>query len=185
MVLTVRAITMNIFSGKLSSVEETKAHVIILLGLRLGLLGSSSSWSSFGSSRGGSSCELAGVGQELLQGLRLLEGDVRDGGHGEEVLHAVDDAVGDRGDGRVVDGETHGGNIGHSGHELGLDVIIRDVQDLGVEDGAVFVDLLDEETIGEGRNLQHVEKGGLGGANLVPSLDDRNVLDDLMSRISG
>merc|ERR1719486_1419358 len=120
---------MNIFSGKLSSVEETKAHVIILLGLWFGLLGRG----SFGSSRGSSSGELAGVRQELLQSLRLLEGDLGDGGHGEQVLHAIDDAVRDRGDGGVVDGQTDGSNIGDSGHELLLDVIISDVQDLGVE----------------------------------------------------
>merc|ERR1719245_1552651 len=128
--------------------------------------------------RGGSG-ELAGVRQELLQSLRLLEGDLGDGGHGEQVLHAIDDAVRDRGDGGVVDGQTDGSNIGDSGHELLLDVIISDVQDLGVEDGAVVVHLLDEEAVGEGRNLQHVEKGGLGGTNLVTNFDDWNVLDDL------
>ena len=83
-------------------VEEPEAHVVILLFALL--LGSSLGGSSGGSrSGGGGSChgEGAGVSQELLDGLGLLEGDLGLGGNGEQVLHAVHDAVGHGRDGGV------------------------------------------------------------------------------------
>merc|ERR1719216_13465 len=166
-------------SRKTSSVKQTESHVIILLGLWLRLLGCSGSGSSLSSSGGGSSSELAGVSQELLQSLSLLEGDVRHSGHGEKILHAVDDAVGNRGNCWVVDGEANSSNIGNTGHEPVLYVIVSDVQDLGVEDRSVVIDLLDEEPVGEGRDLQHVQESGLGGSHPVSHSDDGHVLDDL------
>ena len=36
--------------------------------------------------------------------------------------------------------------------------------------------LLDEKTIGEGRDLEHVEKGCLGHTHLVSSFDQRHIL---------
>merc|ERR1719215_2113584 len=104
-------------------VEKTEAHVIVVLLFFLLDLGGSGGGSGSCSGRG-SSCELAGISQELLEHLSLLEGDLGDGSDGQEVLHAVGDAVRSRGHGGVTDGETHGGDIGDSGHELVLDVVI-------------------------------------------------------------
>merc|ERR1719215_2334162 len=79
------------FSEESFLVEETEAHVIVLL---LFLLNLSGGGGGSGSSGGrGCSRELAGISQELLEHLSLLEGDLGDGSDGQEVLHAVGDAV--------------------------------------------------------------------------------------------
>merc|ERR1719205_312148 len=162
--------------GESFLVEETEAHVIVLLLFFLLNLGGRSS-SSGGGGRGSS--ELAGVSQELLEHLSLLEGDLGDGGDGQEILHAVGNAVRSRSHGGVSNGETHSGNIGDSGHELVLDVLVSDVQNGGVEHGSLVVHLLDDQTVAEGEDLQETEEGGLGGADLVTSGDDRDIVDDL------
>jgi len=135
-------------------VKETETHVIVLLLFFLLNLGGSGGRSSSSSGGGGGSSELAGVSQELLEHLSLLEGDLGDGGDGQEVLHAVGNAVRSRGHGGVTDGKRHSSNIGNSGHELVLDVVIGDVQDGGVEHGSLVVDLLDDQTVAEGEDLQ-------------------------------
>jgi len=142
------------FIGKSFLVEETETHVIVLLFFLLLDLGGSGSRSGLSSGGRGSSSELAWVSEELLEHLSLLEGDLGDGGDGQEVLHAVGNAVRSRGHGGVTDGKRHSSNIGNSGHELVLDVVIGDVQDGGVEHGSLVVDLLDDQTVAEGEDLQ-------------------------------
>ena len=118
------------------------------------------------SGSGGSCCgEGAGVSQELLDGLRLLEGDLGLGGHCQQVLHAVHDAVGHGSHGGVpgrggvremvkiqltedvfteaflLDGHRDGGHVPDTGGELLEKVGVRDVQDLGVEHAAAVVHL--------------------------------------------
>merc|ERR1719174_1310134 len=159
------------FNGESFLVEETETHVIVLLLFFLLNLG------------GGGSSELAGVSKELLEHLSLLEGDLGDGGDGQKVLHAIGDAVRSRSHGGVADGETHCGDIGDSGHELVLDVIVGDVQDGGVEHGSLVVDLLDDQTVAEGEDLQETEEGGLGGADLVTGGDNGHIIDDLDSTL--
>ncbi len=83
-----------------------------------------------------------------------------------------------RGQGRVSDGQTHGSHVAHTTHELGLEVVVGDVQDLGVEEGSGIVDLLDHQTVAEGRNVQHVEEGGLAHADAVTGRDQGHVLND-------
>lgn len=50
-----------------------------------------------------------------------------------------------------------------------------DVEHLRAVHAAVVIHLLDEETIGEGRDVQHVEQRGLTSTNLVTSLDETDV----------
>ena len=158
---------MRVFNPSLEKlIEESETHVIVFILLFLFNLG-------------GSGGELAGVGQELLELLGLLEGDLRDGGHGQEVLHTVGNAVRSAGHGWVSNLETDGGNVPDSAHEHVLDVVVGDVEDLWAEHGAGVVHLLDDEAVGEGRDLQHVEEGGLGGSDLVLLLDDVHILDNL------
>merc|ERR1719504_149782 len=138
--------------------------------------------SSRSSSSGGSwsSCsEGAGIGQEGLDGLGLLEGDLSGRGDGEQVLHAVDNAVRHRGHVGVVDGQGHGSNISHSRGKLGEQVSVSDVKDFGVEDAAAVVHLGDDQTVAEGADLEHVQEGSLRHADPVTSPDDVDVLDDL------
>merc|ERR1719210_1225161 len=158
-------------------VKQTESHVIVLL-FRLGLLGGSSGC-SISSCRSSGNGELAGVSQELLQLLSLLEGDLGDGSHGQEVLHTVGNGVRSAGHGWVSNLQTHSSNIGNSCHEHVLDVVISDVQDGGVEDGALVIHLLDEQTIGEGGDLQHVQQSCLGSSDLVTNSDDGHILNDL------
>lgn len=52
---------------------------------------------------------------------------------------------------------------------------LSDVEHLGAVHTAIVIHLLDEETIGEGRDVQHVEQRGLAGTNLVTSLDKTDI----------
>merc|ERR1719242_930707 len=161
-----------------SSSQKTESHVIILFLLFFLHLGGGGSWSSLSGGGRSSSGELTRISQELLQHLRLLEGDISDGGDGQEVLHAVGNAVWSGRDCWISNLQTDSGNIGNSSHKFVLDVIIGDVKDLWAEHGALVVDFLDNQTVGEGGDLQHVEKGGLGSPDLVTNLDDGHILDD-------
>ena len=81
----------------------------------------------------------------------------------------------DGGQGGEVGGQRDGGNssdgAGESLQELGL----LNVQDGGSEGVAVVVDLVDTHTVGEGRDVQHVEQGSLGSTNLATSLNELEV----------
>merc|ERR1712107_164563 len=62
----------------------------------------------------------------------------------------------------------HGGNISDTAQDALLQVLVGDVQDGGVENGTRIVDLLDHQSVGEGRNSQHVqelEEGSLLGTH--------------------
>ena len=49
----------------------------------------------------------------------------------------------------VLKSSTYSGDVGDSGHEGGLEVVVGDVQDLGAEDRAVVVDVHHHQTIAE------------------------------------
>ena len=101
----------------------------------------------------------------------LWEGDLSDSGNGLDVLEGVGDAVRSRGGGWVADGQRDGSDVGDSAHESGLDVVLGDVEDLRGVDGAGVVALDNVQTVGEGRDLQHVEKGGGGFTDFVAFVD--------------
>ena len=63
-------------------------------------------------------------------------------------------------------------------HELDAEVLGLDVEDQGFEDGARIVDHLNQKTVVEGRDVQHVEECRLRGAHLVTLLQDVHVVDD-------
>lgn len=50
-----------------------------------------------------------------------------------------------------------------------------DVKHLRAVNTAIVINLLDDESVGEGRDVQHVEERGLAGANLVAGLDQTNI----------
>merc|ERR1719166_765143 len=178
----------NRFSSNVSNVretillvKETESHVVVLF---FGLLGggrssggSRSRISRGGRRRGGG--KSARICQIRLDRLGLLEGDLGDGRNGQQVLHAVDDGMWHGGHGGVADLQADGGHVGHALHEGGLDVVVADVQDLGVEHGAVVIHLLENETIAEGGNLEHVQEGSLGHTHPVTSCDQGHIRDDL------
>merc|ERR1719493_149437 len=120
-----------IVAGKL--IKQSETHVIVFFFLLLNRSSSSSSSWSITGSWSSSSCKLAGISQELLELLSLLEGDLSDGSNGQEVLHTIGNAVRSTGHGWVANGQAHSCNIGHTCTESLLDVIISNVQDLWAE----------------------------------------------------
>jgi hypothetical protein len=67
---------------------------------------------------------------------------------------------------------SNGGDCAREGlEELGF----LDVENARWEGVALVVDLGDTHAVGEGRDVQHVEKGGLGSSDLAASLDELQV----------
>ena len=90
----------------------------------------------------------------------------------------------DRGDGGDADRERDGGDGLDTAGEAVDEGLLLDVEDGRGEDGAVVVDLDDLHTVGERRDVEHVQQGSLGSSDLVADSDDLNVVDNL-DRSSG
>lgn len=56
-----------------------------------------------------------------------------------------------------------------------MQISLCDVKHLRAINTAIIIHLLDEETIGEGWDVQHVEERGLAGTNLVANLDKSDI----------
>lgn len=111
--------------------------------------------------------------------LRSREGVLGGNGNGQQVLVRVDDRVGDRSDGGVTDLEGDGGNVLDTGNEVTDESILLNVQDGGVENGALVVNLDNGQTVGEGRDVQHVQESSLGSSDTEVLLDQMDIVDDL------
>lgn len=59
--------------------------------------------------------------------------------------------------------------------EPGMQRSLCDVKHLRAVNTAIVIHLLDDETIGEGRDVQHVEQCGLAGTNLVTKPDQTDI----------
>ena len=79
--------------------------------------------------------------------------------------------------GRVRDLQTHGSQRRDGRRQLGDDVRRGDVQDCGVEDLTVVVHVLNDQTIAEGLDVQLLQQGSLGLADLVAVLDELDTRD--------
>ena len=111
----------------------------------------------------------------LLGTLKLKVGSDRDG---EQVLVRVDDRVHDRDEGGDTGSQGDGGDglgTGEEGVEEGL---LLNIEDLGSKDGTVVVDLGDGHTVGEWRDVEHVQQGSFGRSDPSTGLDDLDVVDD-------
>lgn len=121
-----------------------------------------------------------GGGSEGLVGRGLLEGEGGESaGNGNAVLERVGDGVGDRGLGGEVGGEGELREHGDGGSDLEGEDVVGDVEDLGVEEGAVVIDHLEDKTVGEGGDVELLEEGGLGGSNLLSGGDEVGVVGHL------
>ena len=160
-------------------VEETEAHVVILRLLLLLLLLLSSGGGGTGvtaSSGSGSSGSIGlGVGNAVLELLDLVPLVLGLNGNSEDLLVGVDNGVHDGGQGGVVDSKRDTGNGGDGGRESLEQLGLLNVEDGAVEGLAVVVDLGDTHTVGEGRDVQQVKEGSLGGTDLVASLNELEV----------
>ncbi|KAI6766398.1 hypothetical protein HG531_011620 [Fusarium graminearum] len=165
---------------ELVHIQETAEALIILLLLRLVLLGLLSSGSitagsgSSGSSRGVS----IGVGDAVLELLNLGPADLGDNGNSKNLLVAVDEGVEDGRQGREVQSQRDGGNGGNGLRQSLEELLLTDVEDAGREGLALVVDLRDTHTVGEGRDVEHVEEGGLGGTDLGAGLNELEISGD-------
>lgn len=65
--------------------------------------------------------------------------------------------------------------IGPHLQESGMQRSLCDVKHLRAVNTAIVINLLDDESIGEGRDVQHVKERGLAGTNLVAGLDQTNI----------
>lgn len=84
----------------------------------------------------------------------------------------------DRGPGGEVESQRDGGDGGNCRAERLEELLLTNVQDAGGEAVALVVDLLDGKTVGEGRDVQHVQQGSLGGSDLATSLNELEVRGD-------
>lgn len=73
--------------------------------------------------------------------LRLGEGVVGADGHGQHVLVAVDDGVGDGGHGGVANHQAHRGDVAQGSADAAEQELVSDVQHLGLKQRAVVVHL--------------------------------------------
>jgi hypothetical protein len=161
-------------------VEETEAHVVILRLLLLLLLGSLGGGLGSTAGRGGTGSRsrrgvLVRVGNAVLELSNLLPLVGGLNGNREDLLVGVDNGVHDGGQGGEVDSQRDGGNgsdgAGESLQELGL----LDVQNGRGKGVAAVVDHVDTHAVCEGRDVQHVEQGSLGGTDLAASLNELEV----------
>jgi hypothetical protein len=115
------------------------------------------------------------VGDAVLQLLYLGPAVLGLNSNGQDLLVAVDDGVDDGRQGGEVgsqrDGRDGGDGAGESLEQLGL----LNVQDAGGERVAIVIHLANAHTVGEGRDVEHVEEGGLGGSDFGAGLDELQV----------
>lgn len=111
----------------------------------------------------------------LLGTLECVIGSNRDS---EQVLVRVDERVGDRHQGGVVQGQGDGSNGLDTRQEAVEELLLRDVKDGRGEDVAVIEDLDNTHTVGERRDVEQVQERSLGGTNTSTGGDDLDVGND-------
>lgn len=155
--------------------SETLISGILGLLFFLFLLGGLSSWGSFGGGGWSGGCVGFWVGDAVLQLLDLGPAVLGNNSDGQDLLVGVDNGVHDRWKSWEVGGQGDSSD-GSDGAREGLEQLrLLDVENAGWESIAGVVDLRDAHTIGEGRDVQHVEQGGLGSSDLGASLDELQV----------
>lgn len=156
------------------------AALRLFLLLFLGRFRSTASRSSFRRWRSSSRISLW-VGNAVLELLDLRPAVLGLDGHCKDLLVGVDDRVHNRRHRRVVDRQGDRGN-GVDGTAQRLEqLLIINVQDIGAEGLTIVVHLGNGHTIGEGRDVQHVEQRRLRGTDLGTLLHQLQILRDFNS----
>jgi hypothetical protein len=83
--------------------------------------------------------------------------------------------VHNRWEGREIGSERDTSNGGDGAGESLEKLALLDVENAWRESVALVVNLSDAHTVREGRDVQHVEEGGLGGSDLVSGLDELQI----------
>lgn len=130
------------------------------------------------SSRRSSSGVRIGVGNAVLELIDLGPAVVSLEGDGDGVLVGVDQRVHDGSQGGEVGGQGDGADGADGRLESGQELFLANIQDVGAEDLTVVVDLSNGHTIGEGRDVEHVQQGGLRGADLSTGHNELELADN-------
>ena len=145
--------------------------LFLLLGL--GLCGSS--WCCFGGRSDSSTSVRIGIGDTVLKLFNLRPAVLGLDSYGQNFLVAVDNGVHDGWEGGEVCGQRDRGNGGNGACE-GLEQLrFLNVKDTGRKGVACVVDLTDGHTVGEGRDVQHVQQCSLGCSDLAASFNKLQV----------
>lgn len=110
--------------------------------------------------------------------LGTLEAVLSGEGNSKEVLVRVDQGVDNGNKGGVVEGQRDGSNGLDTGAEAVEQLLLVDVEDGGGEGLAVVVNLHDTHSVGERRDVQHVEQSSLGGTDTGTGVDDLDIGND-------
>ena len=165
---------------------KKKVHTTLIT-LLLGLLSSSRGRSLLlggSSSRRGRSGISLGVSNAVLELLNLRPAILGLDGDGEDLLVRVDNRVHDGSQGGEVGGQGDSADGADGRLESAQELFLGDVKDVGAEGLAVIIDLSDGHTVGEGRDVEHVQQGGLRGSNLGASLNELQLSGDFNSTTS-
>merc|ERR1711997_1131463 len=157
-------------------VKHSSVHGIVFGFLSSG--GRSVFFDGFFNSHWCSNCKSTWVSQKCFHGLGLFEGDVGDCGQSHAVLHTINNGVRYRGNGWVSNLQGEGSDVPNTDQDMSLEILICDVQDSRIENGTRIVDLVDNQTVCEGRDTQHVQEGCLGHTDLVSSSNQIHVVGD-------
>ena len=166
-------------------ITTEEIHTHLLIGLR-GLSSSDLLLLLLTSGDGGSG---GGSGHGLLESLRVLQklDDLLSGLVGErasnrdveDVLVSVGHGVRNRGDGGVAHLEGDTSDVLDTLGEVLEEIVLGQVQDLGVEDSTLVVDELDGQTVLEGTEVQLDQQSGLRRRHLLALLDELDSALDL------
>lgn len=118
------------------------------------------------------------VSNTVLEILNLGPADISTNGNREDLFVAVHNRVYNRWEGRVVGSQGDSSDCSDGARERLEQLCLLNVENAGRECVALVVDLKDTHSIGEGRDVQHVEKGSLGSSDLATGLDELQVGGD-------
>jgi hypothetical protein len=164
-----------------SLTEEIEPHVVVrvfLLFIRLLLLNGSSGGRVTSTSSRCRASILVGVLDAILELFDAFPFVLGLDGNRKDLLVGIDHRMHDRWQGREVESERDGGNRG-DGAGKGLEQLAL----LNVENGrlkclAIIVDLRNSHTVGEGRDVEHVQQGGFGSTDLGAGRDELEIGGD-------
>jgi len=83
--------------------------------------------------------------------------------------------VRNRGNGRIFDFQTNSGNVAESGSDEITEIFVGDVQNLGIVQRAIVIDLLDHKTVSERLDTELTQKSSFRGTDLFTDSDDLDI----------
>lgn len=164
----------NAESGLIEETTEALITRLLSLGLLLLLLGGSGRRGIGGSGDSRGSILLR-VGDTLLQLLNLGPAVLSGDGNRQNILVAVDNGVHDGRKGWEVDGKRDASDGGDGAGESLEELLLANVEDVGREGVAVVVNLRNAHSVGERRDVKHVQEGSLGSSDLGTGLNELEI----------